>query len=230
MLKKLSENIWICNGEAVPFYTLPYTTRMTIIRLANNELFIHSPIKADSELISQVSKLGTVKFLVSPNKIHHLFLQDWAKVFPDAKVYASPGLREKRKDIDFTADLKDSPESEWQDEIDQLIFKGSKAMQEVVFFHRASKTLILTDLIENFDENYFSGFKGLIAKLSGIVAPNGKTPIDWRLSFFFGKKQARECFEKILAWKPERIIVAHGKNIETDAIGFLKKSFKWLTK
>lgn len=226
MLKKLSENIWICDGEAVPFYTLPYTTRMTVIRLANNELFIHSPIKADPELISRVSKLGTVKFLISPNKIHHLFLQYWVDIFPDAKVYASPGLREKRKDID----LKDSPEHEWQNEIDQLIFKGSKAMQEVVFFHRASKTLILTDLIENFDEDYFSGFKGLLAKLSGIVAPNGKIPIDWRMSFFFGKKQARECFEKILVWQPEKIIVAHGKNIETNAINFLKKSFKWLAK
>lgn len=103
-------------------------------------------------------------------------------------------------------------------------------MQEVVFFHKPSKTLILTDLIENFDENYFTGFKGLIAKLSGIVAPNGKTPIDWRMSFFFGKKQARECFDRILAWQPERIIVAHGKNIETNAVDFLKKSFKWLGK
>ncbi|WP_150467655.1 DUF4336 domain-containing protein [Francisella sp. SYW-9] len=230
MLKQLSDNIWICDGEAVPFYTLAYTTRMTVIHLANNDLFIHSPIKVDSELVSQVSKLGNVKFLISPNKIHHLFLQDWAKIFPDAKIYASPGLRDKRKDINFKADLKDSPEPEWQDEIDQLIFKGSRVMQEVVFFHKPSKTLILTDLIENFDENYFSGFKGLIAKLSGIVAPNGKTPIDWRMSFFFGKKRARECFERILAWQPERIIVAHGKNIEINAVDFLKKSFKWLGK
>ncbi|MED7819833.1 MULTISPECIES: DUF4336 domain-containing protein [unclassified Francisella] len=230
MLKQLSDNLWICDGEAVPFYTLAYTTRMTVIRLANNDLFIHSPIKADSELISQVSELGNVKFLISPNKIHHLFLQDWAKIFPDAKIYASPGLRDKRKDIDFTTDLKDSPESEWQDEIDQLIFNGSRVMQEVVFFHKPSKTLILTDLIENFDENYFTGFKGLIAKLSGIVAPNGKTPIDWRMSFFFGKKQARECFARMLAWQPERIIVAHGKNIEINAVDFLKKSFKWLGK
>lgn len=126
--------------------------------------------------------------------------------------------------------MKDFSEPEWQGEIDQLIFKGSRVMQEVVFFHKASKTLILTDLIENFDENYFSGFKGLIARLSGIVAPDGKTPIDWRLSFFFGKKQARECFARIIAWQPEKIIVAHGKNIEVDATGFLKKSFKWLTK
>ncbi|MBY7734187.1 DUF4336 domain-containing protein [Francisella philomiragia] len=230
MLNQLAENIWVVDGGAVPFFGLPYTTRMTIIRLENNDLFIHSPIKADSELISQVSEIGNVKFLISPNKIHHLFLQDWAKIFPDAKIYASPGLRDKRKDIDFKADLKDSPEPEWQDEIDQLIFKGSRVMQEVVFFHKPSKTLILTDLIENFDENYFSGFKGLIAKLSGIVAPNGKTPIDWRMSFFFGKKQASECFARILAWQPERIIVAHGKNIEINAVDFLKKSFKWLGK
>ncbi|WP_263477948.1 DUF4336 domain-containing protein [Francisella sp. XLW-1] len=129
--------------------------------------------------MQEVSKLGNIKYLISPNKIHHLFLQDWLELYPNAEVYASPDLREKRKDINFKADLKDSPEPEWQDEIDQLIFKGSRVMQEVVFFHKPSKTLILTDLIENFDENYFTGFKGMIAKLSGIVAPNGKTPIDW---------------------------------------------------
>lgn len=112
MLEQLSKNLWICNGDSVPFYGLPYSTRMTVIRLANDELFIHSPIKADSELVSQVSKLGKVKFLIPPNKIHHLFLQDWAKIFPDAKVYASPGLRKKRKDINFTVDLKDFSEPE----------------------------------------------------------------------------------------------------------------------
>ncbi|MBK2095872.1 DUF4336 domain-containing protein [Francisella philomiragia] len=230
MLNQLAENIWVVDGGVVPFFGLPYTTRMTIIRLENNDLFIHSPIKPNNELMQEVSKLGNIKYLISPNKIHHLFLQDWLELYPNAEVYASPGLREKRKDINFTADLKDFPKAQWQNEIDQLIFKGSRVMQEVVFFHKPSKTLILTDLIENFDESYFSGFKGLIAKLSGIVAPNGKTPIDWRMSFFFGKKQARECFERILAWQPERIIVAHGKNIETNAVDFLKKSFKWLGK
>ncbi|MBK2267145.1 DUF4336 domain-containing protein [Francisella philomiragia] len=230
MFNQLAKNIWVVDGGAVPFFGLPYTTRMTIIRLENNDLFIHSPIKPNPELVQEVSKLGNIKYLISPNKIHHLFLQDWLELYPNAEVYASPGLREKRKDINFTADLKDFPKAQWQNEIDQLIFKGSRVMQEVVFFHKPSKTLILTDLIENFDENYFTGFKGLIAKLSGIVAPNGKTPIDWRMSFFFGKKQARECFERILAWQPERIIVAHGKNIETNAVDFLKKSFKWLGK
>lgn len=230
MLRELSENIWISDGDAVPFFTLPYTTRMTVVRLKNGDLFIHSPIKPKSELLQEVSKLGNVKYLISPNKIYHLFLQDWIKLFPDSKIYASPGLRKKRKDIKFTADLKDFPEVEWEDEIDQLIFKGSSIMEEVVFFHKASKTLILTDLIENFDENYFSGIKKIIAKISGIVAPNGQTPIDWRLSFFFGKRKARKCFERILAWQPERIIVAHGKNIKVDAIDFLRKSFKWLGK
>ena len=111
MLNQLAENIWVVDGGSVPFFCLPYTTRMTVIRLENNDLFINSPITLNNEL-----------------------------------------------------------------------------MKEVVFFHKSSKTLILTDLIENFDENYFTGFKGLIAKLSGIVAPNGKTPVDWRVPVFLVKK------------------------------------------
>jgi len=227
-LIKLDENIWISDGEAVSFYGIPYTTRMTIVRLKDGKLWIHSPGKIIEEMIDEIKSLGQVSYLVSPNKIHHLFMSDWISFFPDAISYSSPGLREKRKDISFDKNLSDEPEQEWKMEIDQVIFKGSCVMEEVVFFHKDSKVLILTDLIENFHPNYFSGYKKIIAKLTGIVSPNGKAPLDWRVSFIFGKSEAKESLAKIINWKPEKIIISHGECIYSNATEFLLKSFEWV--
>ncbi len=101
-------------------------------------------------------------------------------------------------------------------------------MQEVVFFHKNSRTLIVADLIENFASEQFKPWQRVVARLTGILAPNGKTPLDWRASFLFGRAQARICFAQILAWHPEKIIIAHGECILDDGENYLKHSFRWL--
>lgn len=221
-------NIWIVDGDVVPWFGMPYTTRTTVVRLSGDRLWIHSPGAITESLKRELDSLGDVGYLISPNKIHHLYLSDWQSLYPDALLFASPGLADKRQDITFDQQLSDYPDSEWAAEIDQLIFRGSPIMEEVVFFHRQSKTLILTDLIENFPENHFKGIKKVLAKLSGIVSPRGKTPIDWRISFLMGKSKARACFQRMLAWEPQRIVIAHGECIFSDATKFLKESFSWL--
>lgn len=227
-LQLVDENIWLYDGSTVSWYGMPYTTRMTVIRLINGKIWIHSPGKISGDLIDEIQKLGDIEYLISPNKIHHLFIQDWIALCPDAKAYSSPGLEEKRKDIKFYSSLSDVAEIAWQDEIEQLVFRGSKVMEEVVFFHKQSKTLILTDLIENFHPDHFKGLRKILAKITGIISPNGKTPLDWRVSFIFNKAKARVSLQKMIDWNPKRIIISHGECIENDALEFLKKSFGWL--
>ncbi len=218
----------VCDGSTVSWYGMPYTTRMTIVRLYNGKIWLHSPAKISEDLVKEIQKLGEVGYLISPNKIHHLFLQDWIALYPDAKVYSSPGLEKKRKDISFDSALTDIAETEWKDEIEQLIFKGSNIMEEVVFFHKKSRTLILTDLVENFHPNHFVGFRKVLARIAGIVSPNGRTPLDWRATFIFNKSEARASLQAMLNWNPERIIISHGECIENEALTFLKRSFSWL--
>ena len=228
-LQKIDDDIWIYDGSTVSWYGMPYTTRMTIVRLKSGEIWIHSPEEIVNGFLSEIQKLREIKYLVSPNKIHHLFVQDWIQLLPDAIAFSAPGLQEKRSDVIFYGELSDKSESQWNKDIEQLIFKGSKAMDEVVFFHKKSNTLILTDLIENFHPNHFTGIKKHIAKLTGIISPNGKMPLDWRLSFILGKNEARESLKKMINWNPNKIIISHGECIYKDAVPFLKKSFSWLT-
>lgn len=229
-LLKISSEIWIYEGSTVSFYGFPFPTRMTVIKLHNGDLWIHSPEKLTDELRQELAALGTIKHLVSPNKLHHLFLPEWKVAYPDAINYAAPGLSRKRRDFQFDVELSSQPEAPWQDEIDQVIFTGSPVMEEVVFFHRPSQTLILTDLIENFKPETLTWFQRKLAAFVGILSPTGKMPIDWRISFLFGSKaKARESLNIMLNWAPKHIVLSHGECIFDQGTAFLRTSFSWLT-
>ena len=228
LLTEFGPGIWVGEGPVVAFVGFPYPTRMVVIRLADGGLFVWSPIALTPELKTAVDGLGSVRFLVSPNLLHHLFLGDWQAAYPEARLYASPGLRRKRKDLAFDGDLGDAPEPEWAADIDQVLVKGSPWLTEVVFFHRASGTAIFTDLIENFRPDWFKGWKGLVARLDGIVQPHPGAPRELRWSFLFRRGEARAALERILAWPIEQVIVAHGDVVRTDGGAFVRKAFGWL--
>lgn len=80
-------------------------------------------------------------------------------------------------------------------DIDQVVFRGSLAMHELVFFHRTSRTAIFGDLIQRFAEAQVTGWRGMIMRLAGLVGQKGGTPYDWRLSFL-----SHEAARAALRW------------------------------
>ncbi len=227
-MRELAENIWIFDGKAVSFFTLPFTTRMTVIRLSTGELWVHSPIELNADIQVQIEQLGVVKYLVAPNHLHHLFLADWQVTYPEAISYGTDEVIKKRVDINFNHSLSHEQDWPWSIDIEQVLFTGSPLMEECVFFHKLSGVLIVADLIENFPDANFNFWQRVIAKGVGILAPNGKMPLDWRLSFAFKKLDARSHLTAILEWQPKSIVMAHGLIIEHEATAFLKRSFSWL--
>lgn len=233
-LKPVADNIWIVDGPQINLMRLPFPTRMTIIRLKSGELFLHSPTALTPELKQQVEKLGRVHHLISPNWIHYAHIHQWAEAFPDALSWASPNVRERAKKhgnpVSFDRDLDPITQPEWQGEIDQLLVEGSNIHQEVVFFHRASKTLILTDLIENFEKDKVGPFMAIMLWMAGILDPNGKMPNDMRMTFRKGRDQLRGAVKTMINWAPEKIIVAHGRWYTKNGVDELKRAFGWLLK
>ncbi|HEX4509021.1 MAG TPA: DUF4336 domain-containing protein, partial [Burkholderiaceae bacterium] len=156
---------------------------MAVAKLADGSAWVWSPIALTRQLASEVESVGPVRFIVSPNKLHHLFLKEWADHWPAALLYAPPGLARREPALHFHAELGDEPDPAWQGEIDQVVFRGSFAMSEVMFFHRGSRTAIVGDLIQRFPEASISGWKGTFMRLAGLVGEHGGTPGDWRASF-----------------------------------------------
>jgi hypothetical protein len=228
LLAEFGAGIWVGEGPVVPFFGFPYPTRMVVMRLADGGLFVWSPIALTPELKAAVDALGPVRVLVSPNLLHHLFLGEWKAVYPAARLVASPGLRKKRKDLAFDADLADAPDPAWAADIDQVMVRGSPWLTEVVFFHRLSGTAIFTDLIENFSPDWFRGWKKHLARLDGIVQPHPGAPRELRWSFLFRRRQARAALTRILAWPISQVVMAHGDVVRTDGAAFVRTAFGWL--
>ena len=227
LLNQVESDIWIADGANVSFFGFPYPTRMTLVRLADGDLWACSPIALSPPLAAAVNAIGPVRHLVSPNKLHHLFLGEWAREWPNAKLYASPGLARRRRDLTFACELSDTPDPAWERDIDQVIFHGSFAMEEVVFFHRSSRSLIVTDLVQKLNPASLQGWRGALMKLDGLVGPEGSTPRDWRLSFW-NRRAARMALGKALAWNAERMIIAHGDWIRENGSPALARSLRWL--
>jgi len=228
-LQEVAPEVWIIDGETVNFYGFPYPTRMTVIRLPGGDLFVHSPIRWDEALAAQIEPLGKVRFLVSPNKLHHLFMGDWKKQYPQAEMYASPGLSKKRKDLNFDAELTDEAPSAWAKEIDQAVLKGSFFMHEVAFFHKPTRTMIVADMIERLEGEDWPWWKRLLGRMDGLMGERGGMPKEWRASFI-NRKQARKDVRRMIDWNPARIIIAHGPYVDENGAEYLRESLRWLLK
>jgi hypothetical protein len=227
MLVPFGENLYLTEGPTVSFYGIQYPTRMAVVRLATGKVWVWSPIALTDELAHAVEVLGAVSDIVSPNKLHHLFLPAWAARFPAARIHAPPGLARKVKQLHFCSELTDRPDGAWITEIDQVVFRGSFALTEVVFFHRVSRTAIFGDLIQRFPANAATGFKGWLMQVGHIVGPRGSTPGDWRLTFW-SRAAARAARKTVLAWQPRQLVIAHGDCARTGATEIIAGALSWL--
>jgi hypothetical protein len=230
-LQSIGDGIWLAEGEVVNFYGFPYPTRMIVIQLTSGLIWVWSPISLDANLRRQVDEIGRVVHLVSPNKIHHLFLQEWKTAYPAAKIWGPESTITKREDLAFEAALTDDVPDEWAGEIDQFWFRGSPFFDEMVFFHRASRTAVLADLSENFSETFlevhWAPWKRAIARVWKIVEPFGYPPLELRLSWI-RRSGARATLERLLSADPEQVVMAHGEWQPTNGRAYLEKVFRWL--
>jgi hypothetical protein len=235
-LKPVGEDLWVVDGPIVQMAyfggSIPFPTRMVVARLANGDLFLWSPVEPDGGLRAEIDALGPVSHLVSPNKIHYAHIAAWKRIYPEATAWASPGVRERassqRIAVPFEADLRDEPDPAWRGDLDQLLFRGSRFMEEAVFFHRKTRTLVLADLIENFEPGKIGGVYRWLVRFAGAADPDGKAPIDLRLTFWGRKEAARSSFERMLAWDPDKVVLAHGRWYDRAGTAELRRAFRWL--
>jgi hypothetical protein len=207
---------------------LPFTTRMTAVRLSNGDLFLHSPIKFDERLATDLQELGRVRHLVSPNQFHYAHIGEWARAFPETITWASPYVRRRARarhvDVDFTRDLDVIAPDEWRGEIDQLLFPGGY-FKEFIFFHKASSTLILADTIINLELDKISEPWRTVTKITGMYHPYGQLFFGMRLPLLFQQGKAKAAIEKIHSWQPRRIVLSHGRCFDADADAVIRRVF-----
>ncbi|MEC9245067.1 MAG: DUF4336 domain-containing protein [Pseudomonadota bacterium] len=232
-LKPVTEGVWIVDGPTIPFgppgLKMPFPTRMTVFRLNDGGLFVHSPTHMTEDLRAEMDALGPVRYIVAPNRIHYWWVPFWRAAYPEAEIWMAPRIREQAGGhIDFpTREITGESGYPWDAEIRTLPISGS-FMTEVEFFHIGSRTLVLTDFIENFEAEKLNWWRRIMARLGGVLAPHGSMPRDMRLTFAKQRPALKQAVETMIGWTPERVIIAHGWWFERDGTTALKRSFDWL--
>ena len=225
MLTQLHSDLWIC---AVPYRAMGMWLgrQLVVIRLPARGLWVHSPIPWTPALRDEVARLGAVRQVVGPNRIHDECLREFQVEYPAAEFHAALGLAADRRDIHFVAEpLSDTPPREWADCIDQQLVAGMPRLNEVVFLHRASRSLLLADLAFNLGGEA-PWLTRLAMRLSG--AWGRFTPTRFCKSLMRDRAAVRASIDRILSWDFDRIIVGHGRNIERGGKDALREAFAFL--
>ncbi|QAY77243.1 DUF4336 domain-containing protein [Sphingosinicella sp. BN140058] len=228
--KQVAEGIWIVDSGPIVVACLSLPVRMTIIRLGDGDLLLHSPVRFSPDLARRIEALGTIRHLIAPNVAHWTFLSDWQRAFPDATVWAVPGLRDRKEvresGLVVDRDLGPAPPDAWQGEIDQGIVAGAGGFREAWFFHRASSTLVLVDLIENVEPAKLPPLTRWAMRLTG--ATRDSTAFHVRSLLLLERKAARQAVAAMVATAPSRVIFAHGRFFADDGAARLSRAFAWL--
>jgi hypothetical protein len=191
---------------------------MSVIRISDSKLLLHSPCEIDAPTKEAISALGDVAYIVAPGSYHYFYVHSAQAAFPEAATYICPGIERKCPEINFDWFLADRPPELWAKTLDQVLVRGNKYIWEVAFFHRPSRTLLLVDLIENITDQtpnvnwQLKLWWKAVFHMWNHPKPAPEYQLGWK-----DRTAARKSLERILQWDFERIVIAHGDLIETDA-------------
>lgn len=215
--------LWTVSAPLRVLGLIELNTRMTVATLGDG-LLVHSPVAMTPTLRKEIDALGKVRFIVAPNMYHHLYAGDAVAAWPEAKLLAPAALTRKRKDLRADIDLDAGVPDSWAGYVDAFPIRGSM-LGETVFHHRESRTLISSDLFENFTHSDDRLTRAYL-KLGGIYGKPG-----WHRMLrliYRDRKAARASLAPILDLDLARIIVAHGDIVEQAPIDAMRSALAFL--
>jgi len=222
-LVSLADGLWIAPRPLRVLGWLDIGTGMTVIRLPGG-VFLHSPVRADAATLAAVGAIGPVRVVAAPNRVHHFFAGEWKAAHPAARLLGAPGLAAKRRDLRFDSELGDEPDAACAGAIEQLVVRGAPYLSEVVFLHRASRTLLVTDLAFHPTPASRRGLRTWcrISRV-GSFGPNAVVRLCIR-----DRAALRASLDRVLAWDFDRVTVTHGEPLEHGGRDALRRAYAWL--
>jgi hypothetical protein len=200
-------------------------TRMTVLPLEGGDVALISPIRLDAETAAAIEASGPVRYLVAPNLLHHLYLGAASERWPNARVLAPAALRAKRPDLRIDAALEDGLPSDLSRSVRTVKIDGAPSLDEFVFFHEPSRTLVVTELAFNITKP-----RGLMAHVVlFLVGCHGRLAQSraWRM-FVKDRAAAARSARAVLSLGFETLVVAHGEIVENNARERLEGALAWM--
>lgn len=224
MLNKLSDGLWERN-DALTVLGIAMGHRMTVARLGDGSLWVHSPVAYTSELAASLDALGPVGHIVAPNYMHDTYLEGWLPNYPGVRFHAPRAFHKVFPHFKLTDVLSETPAPAWAGLLDQHVVQGVPRVHEVVFLHRPSRTLIATDLSFNLGRD-MPWTSALMCRINGCYDRFG--PSRLFRSVIKDRAALRGSIDRLLSWDFDRLIVSHGAIIERGAKDRLREAFAFL--
>lgn len=221
MLRPLDENLWVID---LPFKMpggIQIGTRTTVIRLGDGSIFLHCPGPIETSDLEEIEKLGDVRHVVAANLFHHLYVEPTLARYASASLHAPTGFEKKIPNLPYETLTTDAPAA-WANDLDQLAIEGAPNLNEIVFVHRASRTLLLTDLCFNMRHSD-SWITRTVMRVMGGYGHFG--PSRLARSFMKDKQAVKACVEQVLECGFDRVVVTHGDVLETGGRETLREAF-----
>jgi hypothetical protein len=202
---------------------------MTVIRLTSGDLVLHSPTRLDFASQEEFQKLGPIAAIVAPSWWHELYLREYINAYPNARLYVAPTLAKLNRSLPFVEVLGGSEPWPWKGEIDQFHVQGiGLFLDEVVFYHPYSRSLIVADLLFNLSQK-----DAWITRAMGSLVigpyPGCRFARLYRPAVT-NRRRMRAVLEQILDWDFDQIVVGHGAVVENNGKEVFRAAFRWLLK
>jgi hypothetical protein len=224
MLNPLADGLWEIN-EPLTALGMALGHRMTVARLPDGSLWLHSPVAFHLDLAADLTQLGPVGHIVAPNCVHDTYLEGWFAACPSARFHGAKGFAHVRRDLRFTDTLGHTAHPAWASVFDQLVVRGMPRLNEVVFLHRASRTLILTDLAFNLGPD-LPLLSRLLLRVNGCY--NCFAASRLLRTTIKDPAAVRASIDRILEWDFDRVIVSHGRIVESGGPKLLREAYAFL--
>lgn len=204
---------------------LRYSSRMTVVRLGDGGLWVHSPARPRTGLVEQIDALGPVRDVVAPNREHHRFLVPFLAAFPRARGWLAPGLASRRPEFRHLQTLDAEHRRQWQPELQGIFIDGLPRLNETVWHHAPTRTLIVTDLLLCFSPDN----PHLLRAAARLLTRPGQPSMGRHLRPFVRDRAAlARSVRALLALDFSRLVLAHDQVIEVDARARFAMAFDWL--
>jgi len=209
VIEEVAPDVWRVPGRDL---RMPGGVKMpiasTVFRVSPRDLVVYSPVRIDDDTAAAIDALGTVRHIVAPNRLHHMYAAAAAARWPDAVVHAAPGLRDKQPELDIDHELP----GEIDPAFDVELIGGAPGISECVMFHRPTSTLACADLVFNVTQPANARTRFVLA----VMGAGGRT---LRMSRFwrFARKDKgaiRASIDRVLAWPIARVVPCHGEVAE----------------
>jgi short-subunit dehydrogenase len=230
-MRQVTSDVWIVDDRPIRAAGVPIPIRMTIVRLTGGGLLLHSPTRYSDRLRAELERIGPIRYLLAPNIAHWMFLRDWQREVPRALTFAVPGLASRHQiqkaGVRIDREIDGETPAEWAGDL-RTVLISAPIFREVELFDKRSRTLILADLVQNWDAAELPVWGRLAARLVGVDKPHGGAPVYLRLLLRLGGRAVKSAARRLVGMSPERVIFAHGDWFRTKGTEKLSRSLRWI--